>query len=85
MIISKYTFQACLIFILYLTKPLDPRYGSLLPERREEIGVKCKRLIDLGRLKFMQANNFDCNLIQYVPLKTTLENYALTAIFKIKN
>lgn len=57
-----------------------PRYGSLLPEEREDIGFKCKRLIDRGRMHYLMTHGYDVNLIYYVESALTLENTALVAV-----
>lgn len=57
------------------------RYGSLLPEEREDIGFKCKRLIDRGRMHYLMTHGYDVNLIYYVESALTLENTALVAVF----
>lgn len=56
-----------------------PRYGKLLPQKREEIGHMCKHLIDYGRALFLKEQGFDVELKQYVGRKLTLENVCLLA------
>ena len=48
----------------------------------ESIGLKCKRLIDLARLSYLEENGFDSHLVYYVERATSLENVLLIAIPK---
>ncbi|KAI8984281.1 methyltransferase TRM13-domain-containing protein [Mycotypha africana] len=46
---------------------------------RKSIGLKCKRVLDIGRLKYLQSFGFDAQLVYYVDPETSLENCALIA------
>lgn len=46
-------------------------------ERREQIGIMCKRLLDYARLEFIKTKGFDGELKCYVGNDVTLENVAL--------
>ena len=59
-----------------------PRYGSLTAEEREEVGYKCKKLIDMGRLRYVQDHGFDVRLVKYTTSELSLENVALLATLK---
>jgi len=59
-------------------------YSGLEHSMREQLGYKCKRIIDVGRAKYLEANGFDVNLIYYVEPSTSLENLALIATPKNK-
>ncbi|CAG8434715.1 2218_t:CDS:10 [Funneliformis mosseae] len=59
-------------------------YSGLEHSEREQLGYKCKRIIDVGRTKYLEANGFDVELIYYVEPSTSLENLALMAIPKNK-
>ena len=61
-----------------------PRYGSLTPEQREEVGYECKKLIDTGRMKYIEAHGFNVRLVKYTTSELSLENVALLATRKIK-
>ena len=61
-----------------------PRYGSLTPEQREEVGYQCKKLIDIGRLKFIEMHGFHVRLVKYTTSELSLENVALLATRKVK-
>lgn len=50
---------------------------KITAERREEIGIMCKRLLDYARLEFMRGQGFDGDLKFYVGSDVTLENVAL--------
>jgi tRNA:m4X modification enzyme len=54
-------------------------YSGLEHSIREQLGYKCKRIIDVGRAKYLEANGFDVELIYYVEPSTSLENLALMA------
>ncbi|CAH1775544.1 unnamed protein product [Owenia fusiformis] len=56
------------------------RYGTLKPEEREEIGRKCKLLIDIGRMKHMEKLGYNVSLKAYTSTDISLENIALIAI-----
>lgn len=49
-------------------------------EKRKEIGRKCKRLLDFGRIHYLEANGYKCFLKYYVKAETTLENVCLVAL-----
>ncbi|KAI9486472.1 MAG: methyltransferase TRM13-domain-containing protein [Benjaminiella poitrasii] len=49
-------------------------------KEREAIGFKCKRVIDTGRVKYLEQFGFDVKLVYYVDLATSLENCALIAV-----
>jgi len=61
--------------------PHKDRYDRLnLPrETREEIGRKCKQLIDHGRCEYLKSNGFKSELVYYVKPSVTLENVCLLA------
>ena len=61
-----------------------PRYGSLTPEQREEAGYQCKKLIDMGRLKFIERHGFHVRLVKYTTSELSLENVALLATRKVR-
>ena len=45
----------------------------------EEIGQKCKDLIDTGRQKYVEEAGLSSRLVSYVDKSFTLENVALLA------
>ncbi|KAF9988031.1 hypothetical protein BGZ65_000205 [Modicella reniformis] len=57
--------------------------GSHLPtldfQARERLGQQCKRLLDIGRVRYLQEHGFDAELVYYVDKETSLENLALMA------
>ncbi|KAI8510160.1 tRNA:m(4)X modification enzyme TRM13 [Branchiostoma belcheri] len=48
-------------------------------EEREEIGRQCKRLLDQGRLWYLQQGDFHTQLVSYVETDVSLENIAIVA------
>ncbi|XP_078576021.1 tRNA:m(4)X modification enzyme TRM13 homolog [Branchiostoma floridae x Branchiostoma japonicum] len=48
-------------------------------EEREEIGRQCKRLLDQGRLWYLQQCDFHTQLVHYVEPDVSLENIAIVA------
>ncbi|XP_031563775.1 tRNA:m(4)X modification enzyme TRM13 homolog [Actinia tenebrosa] len=46
---------------------------------REDIGRQCKRLIDIGRIWYLNTNGMTTNLSYYVDQSTSLENVVLLA------
>lgn len=53
--------------------------SNLTLEQKEKIGNKCKRIIDLARIKYLEENGFECFLKYYVHTDTTPENVCLIA------
>ena len=47
---------------------------------REDIGRQCKRLIDIGRMAYLEGLGFKPRLVYYVDRELSLENIALVAI-----
>lgn len=52
-------------------------FTNLSYDEREKIGFISRRIIDHGRLKFMEQNGFKGKLIKYVDLTVSLENIAM--------
>ncbi len=50
-----------------------------MPHPKEHIGLKCKRLIDLSRVHYLQNKGFNSRLVYYVERETSLENALLLA------
>ena len=57
-------------------------YSGLGHSEREILGYKCKRILDMGRVRYLEANGFQSYLIYYVDSLVSLENVALLAIRK---
>ncbi|XP_071953611.1 tRNA:m(4)X modification enzyme TRM13 homolog [Antedon mediterranea] len=53
-------------------------------EERAEIGRQCKRLIDLGRVKYMQGHGFNVDLVYYIQQEISLENVVFIASKSVK-
>jgi tRNA:m4X modification enzyme len=49
-------------------------------QARERLGQQCKRLLDVGRVRYLQKHGFDAELVYYVDRGTSLENLALMAV-----
>ncbi|KAG2221569.1 hypothetical protein INT45_002583 [Circinella minor] len=54
-------------------------YSGLDHFDREKIGYQCKRVIDMGRVKYLEQFGFNVKLVYYVDSVTSLENCALIA------
>ncbi|KAG2231513.1 methyltransferase TRM13-domain-containing protein [Thamnidium elegans] len=54
-------------------------FSGLDYKQREDIGYKCKRVIDAGRVQYLEKYGFDVKLVYYVDSVTSLENCALIA------
>lgn len=52
---------------------------KLSHEERRSIGLKCKRLLDKGRLEHLRQEGFSAGLIEFVGLQSSLENIAIWA------
>ncbi|KAK0062954.1 tRNA:m(4)X modification enzyme TRM13 isoform X4 [Biomphalaria pfeifferi] len=57
-----------------------PLREQLSVSQREEIGRKCKRLIDTGRLHFLKSKGLQCFLREYINESITPENVVLIAL-----
>uniref|UniRef100_A0A2C9LXY1 tRNA:m(4)X modification enzyme TRM13 n=1 Tax=Biomphalaria glabrata TaxID=6526 RepID=A0A2C9LXY1_BIOGL len=57
-----------------------PLREQLSVRQREEIGRKCKRLIDTGRLHFLKSKGLQCFLREYIDESITPENVVLIAL-----
>ncbi|KAI8060106.1 methyltransferase TRM13-domain-containing protein [Gongronella butleri] len=60
-------------------------YSGRPHEDREKIGYQSKRLLDMGRVEFLEQNGFDARLVYYADPANTLENCALIAVPKASN
>lgn len=52
---------------------------NLSVQKREEIGNKCKLLIDQGRVMFLKENGINAKLLYFIQKEISLENVALIA------
>ncbi|ORZ18833.1 methyltransferase TRM13-domain-containing protein [Absidia repens] len=55
-------------------------YSGRHHEDREKIGYQCKRVLDAGRLDYLEQHGFKVHLVYYVDPTSTLENCALIAL-----
>ena len=75
-----------------ITTTTDPTHSSVTavtsstphppwyhPHPREEIGLKCKRVLDLARLHYLRERGMDGRLLYFVSRNTSLENVLLVA------
>uniref|UniRef100_A0A8B9F7V6 tRNA:m(4)X modification enzyme TRM13 n=1 Tax=Amazona collaria TaxID=241587 RepID=A0A8B9F7V6_9PSIT len=58
----------------------DTLQGILTVEERKEIGSLCKRLIDHGRIEYLQQRGYKAVLQYYIESAVSLENVLLTAV-----
>ncbi|ENN78932.1 hypothetical protein YQE_04609, partial [Dendroctonus ponderosae] len=63
---------------------IDMETNGLSRDKREIIGQGCKNVLNWGRLRYLEANNFKCSLHYYVDKDITLENVCIVAL-KQKN
>lgn len=59
------------------------RRHGLSQEIREEIGRKCKMILNYGRLKYLEKHGYEAKLIYYVEQNVSPENVCIIA--KLKN
>lgn len=52
------------------------KYG-LTRAQREDIGRKCKRVLDAGRIRYLERNGFEAGLKFYAASEVTLENVCM--------
>ncbi|KAJ3278658.1 tRNA:m(4)X modification enzyme TRM13 [Borealophlyctis nickersoniae] len=55
-------------------------WSGLTFAQREELGFQCKRILDVGRARFLEKKGFAVELVYYVEKATSLENLALLAV-----
>ena len=55
-------------------------WSKLCYDERETFGLKCKRVIDMGRIEYLQQNGYKVELSYYVDKDKSLENLVLTAV-----
>nr|XP_054494622.1 tRNA:m(4)X modification enzyme TRM13 homolog isoform X2 [Agelaius phoeniceus] len=60
----------------------DTLQGMLSVEERKELGCLCKRLIDHGRIEYLQQQGYKAALQYYTESAVSLENVLLTAVPK---
>ena len=56
------------------------RLVGLDVQQREDIGRQCKRLIDIGRLMYLERLGFKGHLVYYIDRELSLENVAMVAV-----
>jgi tRNA:m4X modification enzyme len=56
-----------------------PHPPSYHPHPREEVGLKCKRVLDLARLHYLRERGMEGRLLYFVSRSTSLENVLLIA------
>ncbi|KAF8984654.1 hypothetical protein BGZ46_007360 [Entomortierella lignicola] len=59
---------------------LSTHIPAMDSQARERLGQQCKRLLDIGRVRYLKENGFDAELVYYVDPETSLENLALMAV-----
>ncbi|KAJ7390527.1 hypothetical protein OS493_024562 [Desmophyllum pertusum] len=57
----------------------EDKWSNYTVSEREEIGRQCKRLIDAGRLWYLESHDFSARLAFYVDSAISLENAVLLA------
>ncbi|XP_059621743.1 tRNA:m(4)X modification enzyme TRM13 homolog [Phlebotomus argentipes] len=48
-------------------------------KEKQELGIRCKRILDYARLVYLRQNHYDASLIYYVSRDVTLENVCIVA------
>ncbi|KAF9164349.1 hypothetical protein DFQ26_001560 [Actinomortierella ambigua] len=66
-------------------KDLESNISVLTFQRRVELGLRCKRLLDVGRVRYLEQHGFDAEVVYYTDPDTSLENLALMAVPKPSN
>ncbi|CAO1396752.1 unnamed protein product [Diamesa tonsa] len=56
--------------------------GKMDRKRKEEIGWKCKRIIDYARMAYLQDNNYEASMKIYTEKSITLENLCIIGKYK---
>ncbi|KAF9976872.1 tRNA:m(4)X modification enzyme TRM13 [Actinomortierella ambigua] len=66
-------------------KDLASNISVLTYQKRVELGLRCKRLLDVGRVQYLEQHGFDAEVVYYTDPDTSLENLALMAVPKPSN
>ncbi len=67
------------VFILYDFTLFSSDSFKLTSEEKKIIGLQCKRLIDTGRMKYLEQYGYSTELMYYVDSDVTLEDVVLLA------
>lgn len=51
-----------------------------VPHPKETIGLKCKRILDYARIRYLRQHGYDARLIYYTDKSISLENVLLVAV-----
>jgi tRNA:m4X modification enzyme len=62
---------------------VQPHWSGLDYSTREELGFKCKRILDFGRVHYLRSLGANCELKYYVPRSTSKENVALVGTWDL--
>lgn len=57
----------------------EPAKTKLTREEKEEIGKRCKRVLDFSRVCYLKENGYETTLNYYVKSVITLENVCLVS------
>lgn len=55
-------------------------YTGLTRQEKTELGFQAKRLLDMGRVLFLRACNFESSLVYYIDRSISPENVLLIAL-----
>ena len=71
------TFLVMLTCAILMTSSQSKAKTGLAKSEQEAVGAMCKRLIDAGRLRYLEERGFSARLHRYVDKSLSLENVAL--------
>ncbi|TPX31767.1 hypothetical protein SmJEL517_g04975 [Synchytrium microbalum] len=54
-------------------------WSGLNIKQRERLGYQAKRIIDMGRIRYLQQHGFDAELVEYADVSSTPENICIIA------
>ena len=57
----------------------EQRREKISIEEKADIGLRCKMVLDIGRLLYLQSAGFECEMVRYVDGTLSPENRLLTA------
>ncbi|TPX40207.1 hypothetical protein SeMB42_g06103 [Synchytrium endobioticum] len=58
---------------------VDEHWSGMNLKERERLGYQAKRIIDMGRVKYLEQHGFKAKLIEYIDASSTPENVAIVA------
>jgi hypothetical protein len=81
-------FRSCFGMLISMSKSGDlkdfeykksPLLKLLGTSRAQQLGYKARRILEEGRIRYLDANGFDAHLVRYCDNSVTFDNLAIIA------